>query len=138
MGDGTSILTGPHDGFRTTTFALSSPTTALGSDVNFILGQFGGAFLTTGDLSLTLLSGGSPVGGPLTLNVTEGFFGITSPVSFDAVEINPNATLVDGYLAFDNVTIGNGGSAAPEPGTIALMALGMSMAGVVAQRRRAS
>ena len=73
-----------------------------------------------------------------------GNFDVWTPVgvAFAGTALSVNFGGTAGQIGFDDITLGNvnpggGGAAAPEPGTLALLAGGLGAAGLLARRRKA-
>lgn len=99
--------------------------TAVGS--NFYAVNFGNDFQSV-NITLVLSDGTVETFKPTSVN--DSFRGFTSNVAITSLVVNgPGATL---YASIDNLTVGV--TAVPEPGTWALMGLGL--AGLLAARRR--
>lgn len=114
-------------GVNTITAALPSPVTALAM-------EFGGLFGGPVDFTFSF-SDGSSVSGSSAASIIGGtplaFIGFTSTVAITSASISmpdsPN------YNAIDNFRFGN---SVPEPGSLALILLGMSGLAVAGRRRR--
>lgn len=101
--------------------AFDSPVTALAF-------KFGGFYDNPVELSIVLSTGESFL---VSTAAGYGFFGITSSSAFSSISI----TTANLYTAFDDLTFG-AAAAVPEPGTIALCALGL--VGFAASRRKSA
>lgn len=87
--------------------------------------------------SIRLFNNGSPLASPFLLSPADDvalFWGIQTDFAFDSVEIRETAGGIDNEIFG---TFYTGTTAVPEPGTLLLLGLGLSLARIVPNRRRA-
>lgn len=145
--NGTDSLTAALDdgffpGTNSTTIAFGSSITAFGTEFGY---RNGFATLSTGTLSVQLFNGATAVGAASVFSVTTPsiFIGLTSTQSFDQIRFTNTALSAntDASQVFDNVRIGSASvtppsTAAPEPGSLALLLPVVGVAGMVIRKRR--
>jgi len=110
-------------------FTFGSPITAWGAD---FYDASTGALLIIGI-------------GPTDLNLVTylpypgtGFFGVIAPGGFTVVSLRANGgNAVDEWFGMDNVSFSSAGGAIPEPGTAALVVLGLAAGAFLRRKRRA-
>jgi hypothetical protein len=124
---GGGFLNSDYATVNTITAALPSPVTALAM-------EFGGLFGGPVDFTFNF-SDGSSVSGSSAASIIGGtplaFIGFTSTVAITSASISMPDT--PNYNAIDNFRFGN---SVPEPGSLALILLGMSGLAVAGRRRR--
>ena len=132
-----STGTGPHNLVATVS---SSPTAVFAFGADFYLTDVAGTFQAFPGNSVTAFaSNGVDPDSPLSqlTNALTNFFGWISTTPLVSVTANAGGTSPTRFNTMDNVVVGvaASSSSAPEPGTLALLALGI-VGGVVARRRK--